>query len=63
MALTADERKAYVRDKCWTYWGAPPSVDEQRFLVALYDTKGVDACLASITDHPNHDEFRTKRGW
>lgn len=63
MALAADEQKAYVRDKCWTYWGRPPSPDEQRFLVAIYTDKGADACLTSITDNAAHDTFRAKRGW
>lgn len=63
MALDPQEQKAYVRDKCWTYWGRPPSADEQRFLVAVYADKGADACLTSITDHTDHDMFRAKRGW
>lgn len=63
MALSVDEQKAYVRDKCWTYWGGPPSAQQQRDLAAIYASKGADACLTAITDHRNHGEFRAKRGW
>lgn len=63
MALDVTEQKAYVRDKCWTYWGRVLTVDEQRFLVAIYDKQGADACLAAITDNPEHAKFRAKRGW
>lgn len=63
MSLSSDEQKAYVRDKCWTYWGRPPSADEQRFLVAIYADKGADVCLTSITDNDAHAALRSKRGW
>lgn len=63
MSLDASEQKAYVRDKCWTYWGRTPTPDEQRFLVAVYADKGADACLVSITDHADHKKLIAKRGW
>lgn len=60
--MTEAERNAYVRDKCWAYWGVPPSAKEQKRLADIV-AQNVDLGLAAITDDPRHEAFRKKRGW
>lgn len=61
--LSPDERNAIVRGWVWTYWGQPPTAQEQKTYADLIQSKGLDLALAAVTDHPNHAKFRAKRGF
>ena len=62
-SLSLDERNAVVRGWFWMHLGRGPSADELKFRSDQIAASGLDHVLAALTDSPEAQAFRKRRGW
>lgn len=62
-SLDADERNAIIRGWFWMHLGRGPSADELAMRSQQMVDKGLDHVLAALTDSPEAQAYRKKRGF
>lgn len=61
--LSEDERKSIVRGWFWMHLGRGPKDDELKFRSDQMASAGLDHVLAALTESPEAQAYRKRRGW